>query len=322
MAQDPAFGPSGPGGLAPDDVWWLRARDGLRLRAALWQADAPRGHAIFLTGRTEFLEKITVPAAELVRRGWSVASLDWRGQGLSDRQTDNRLKGHVNHFADFQMDLDAFLADPKVAALPGPRVLMAHSMGGAIGCAALARPELAQGFQAAVLSAPMLGIRMVASISAAAWLTMRIGTALGKAKAWPPFGDVATPYILSEPSDNLLTADPAIWGWLGECLRADPDLALAMPTIGWFGAAFGEMKRLSTLGPAPCPTLILLGEHERVVDPAAVRTGAARLGADLAEIPGAQHELLIERGDMRALAWTEIDGFLARNELSGTSGNV
>ena len=44
-----------------------------------------------------------------MKRGLSVVSLDWRGQGLSDRLVEPRLKGHVGDFAEFQRDLDTLL---------------------------------------------------------------------------------------------------------------------------------------------------------------------------------------------------------------------
>jgi lysophospholipase len=88
---------------------------------------------------------------------------------------------------------------------------------------------------------------------------------------------------------------------------------LASPTLGWFSQSFAEMAWLARQGPLDCPALCLLGGRERVVDPAAVRAAAARLGAGLVEIDGAQHEILIEAEPMRAKAWSAIDRFLAEN---------
>ncbi|MEM9139684.1 MAG: alpha/beta hydrolase, partial [Pseudomonadota bacterium] len=138
MEPAPFLGPA-PGGLAADETWWITASDGTRLRAGLWHAQDARAHCLFLTGRTEYIEKASIPAADLVQRGYSVISLDWRGQGLSARATDNPLKGHVGDFDEFQRDLDALLATPQAKALPGARLLMCHSMGGLIGAAALQR---------------------------------------------------------------------------------------------------------------------------------------------------------------------------------------
>ena len=81
-----------PGGIAWDETLTLEASDGVRLRGALWRASDPdgscRGLVLLLNGRTEFVEKCALPAAALVARGFAVASVDWRGQGLSPRRPD------------------------------------------------------------------------------------------------------------------------------------------------------------------------------------------------------------------------------------------
>jgi lysophospholipase len=304
-----------PGGLAPAAVWWLTASDGVRLRAAHWRAEAPQAMAVLLSGRTEFLEKMAVPAAQLVARGYDVVSIDWRGQGLSDRHLDEELKGHVEDFAEFQRDLDALLASDPVRAAGGGTLLMAHSMGGAIATGALMRPDLAGRFDAAVLCAPMYGIALNAPMRAAAWLTRRLGMALGHDEKWPPFGDVATPYVLTAPDPNVLTHDQDIWDWLVRVASEHDGLNLAMPTLGWFDAAEREMDRLARGRPVVTPALCLLGGEEAVVDPARVRATSAALGIELAPIEGGRHELLVEAPAFRDPAWAAIDRFLAARGL-------
>ena len=308
-----------PGAAAPDDCWWMRTADDVRLRAALWRAGGAERCVVLLQGRTECIEKLAVPAAEWVARGWAVVTLDWRGQGLSDRLVEPRLKGHVGDFAEFQRDLDALLADPRVQATPPERILMAHSMGGAIAAAALGRPDLSTQFKAAILSAPMLGIALSCPMRAAAWLTVKIGLAMGMEDRWPPFGPVDVPYVLTDAAkadDNVLTSDPDMWSWMVQTAREHPDLSIATPTLGWFAAASAEVRRLAILPASPVPTLCLLGTQERVVDPKAVRKGAARLGAKLVEITGSEHELLIERPELRTQVWQAVDAFLAELGLA------
>lgn len=312
--QAPFLSPA-PGGLAADATWWITASDGVRLRAALWTAPNARAHCVLCTGRTEYIEKASLPAAELVARGFSVISVDWRGQGLSDRATDDTLKGHVGDFAEFQRDLDALLATDQAKALPGPRLLMCHSMGGLIGAGALQRPEISETVAATVFSAPMFGIAMAAPMRAAAWVTVKIGMALGMAKRWPPFGDVKTPYVLSDPDDNVLTGDPAVWDWMVKIARDHPATSIALPTLGWFAAATRELNRATPKMSKGIPTLVLLGSKEAVVDPSSVRAGAKRLGATLMDIKEARHEVLIEEPRLRAEAWAGIDAFLSQNGL-------
>jgi alpha-beta hydrolase superfamily lysophospholipase len=58
-----------------------------------------------------------------------------------------------------------------------------------------------------------------------------------------------------------------------------------------------------------------MGSREAVVDQAAVRAGAARLGLELVLIEGGRHEVLIEAEPMRSRAWAAIDRFLATEGL-------
>ncbi|MEM7213334.1 MAG: alpha/beta hydrolase, partial [Pseudomonadota bacterium] len=273
------------------------------------------GHVVFLTGRTEYIEKVAVPAAAFLQRGYSVISLDWRGQGLSSRHAGEGLKGHVGHFSEFQNDLDALLASDQAKALTGPRLLVGHSMGGCIATMALARPEIVSTVSAVILSAPMFGISLHPLMRAAGWLTTKIGMALGFGTRWPPFGDVTTPYVLTNPEDNVLTTDAEMISWMAQVARDHPRSSIAMPTLGWFNAATAAMKQVARLPEPDLPVLCLLGNNERVVDKSAVEVGAERMHARLIRIGEAQHEVLIESQPLRDIAWRAIDDFVQNNRL-------
>ncbi len=302
-----------PGGRPWDETLAFEAADGVALRGALWRAEGGRGLVILLQGRTEFLEKYCLPAAELVARGFAVASLDWRGQGHSARLTRNPLKGHVDDFANYHLDLAALLAQPAVAELAGPRVMLAHSMGGAIGLGAVLRGQVRPA--AMVLTAPMLGIAMTPVQKRLARHLAPLARGLGLRGRWPPVPGAAEPYVFSGFEGNLLTGDRAVFDWTVEALRRDPALRLAMPTLGWLEAAAREMVRLARHEPPGCPGLCLVGSEEAVVDPAAVRAGAVRHGMELAEIAGARHELLVAAEPGRSAVWAAIDRFLAGQGL-------
>jgi lysophospholipase len=67
----------------PGQAEWFEGSDGLRLRAALFPAENPRGSVVLSGGRTEFIEKYLEVIGEFVGRGFTVLTHDWRGQGLS-----------------------------------------------------------------------------------------------------------------------------------------------------------------------------------------------------------------------------------------------
>ncbi|MDF2231652.1 alpha/beta hydrolase [Albimonas sp. CAU 1670] len=307
---------------APDACVWLRAPRGPggapRLRAALWRAPgddgADRGLVLLFPGRTEYLEKYAGVVARLRARGFAVASLDWRGQGLSDRAVP-RL-GHVGRFAEFQADVRALLGWPEVAAHPGPRVLLCHSMGGCIGLRAIHDGALTgeHAPAAAIFSAPMWGLSLGGAALFARPLA-RLAARLGFARRAARPGPADSTYVLDEPfRNNVLTTDERHWDRFVAQAKAHRELTLASPTFGWVDAAFAETAALSRADPAGVPRLLLLGSDEAVVDPEPIRAHAARSRgeATLAEIRQGRHETLMEDpdGPVGAPVWQAIDDFL------------
>lgn len=280
-----------------------------RLRAAVWD-EGTRGTALIFTGRTEYIEKYGRVISMLVERGFSVAALDWRGQGLSERPLHNRLKGHVGNFAAYQRDVAAFLAAPQVVALPGRRVLFCHSMGGCIGVRALLDERLAPA--ATVMSAPMLGLAMTPLMRIAALGMVAFARRFGFETSFTPTPKAARPYVLRHDfAGNVLTGDSDHYEWFRKHLEAEPGFALGGPTLGWLAESFDETEALSA-APAPeGPMLVMAGSEEGVVDADAIRRFAAKSTAcRLLEIKGAHHEIFFETALIRQRAWTAIDRFL------------
>lgn len=311
--------PLAPGAVAPFRVLAFRAADGIALRGALWRPEqgASRGLVLLLPGRTEYIEKTAITAAGFVARGYAAAALDWRGQGLSERALENSLKGHVEDFSHYLDDLVALAAVPEVAAEGPPRLLFGHSMGGLI--ALMAHRAGTTPKVPMILSAPMLGFAFGSVQIAFAQVTMSLARALDRLDRFPPLPNAGVPYPLHAAFEgNLLTSDREIWDWTVATLKAEPRLRLALPTIGWFDAAYAAMDEAAAFDPLNVPTLAFVGSDERVVSADAVREGAARLGARFALIEGARHEPLNDAAEIRDRTWTEIDAFLT--ELPGSSG--
>jgi lysophospholipase len=282
----------GPAGAT---VLWLMPA-GARIRAAWWRG-GDRGTVVLLQGRTECVEKYGRAAGDLVARGFSVITLDWRGQGLSDRQLSDNLRGHVGDFAEYQADLDAVLEEVGRAGLPGPLFLMAHSMGGAIGLRALMR---GLPFRAAVFSAPMWGIRMAAWQRPLARVVTALAGPLGLAQLYAPTtGRVA--YLLREPFEgNVLTTDRAMWDYMRAQVQAGPEFALAGPSIAWLGAAMRECAALAALPAPQVPAICALGTAEMVVEVAPIHLRMAGWATGQLDLyPGARHEIMMEGPSVR-----------------------
>src|SRR5215472_11743949 len=141
--------------LPPGFVWGgFTTTDGAVLRWGHLPAAEPRAQCVLVGGFGDFIEKQFETIRDLAARGFTVWCLDWRGQGGSARP---RHLPHRPRARNFDRDADE-LAQFTTAKLIGglPRLLIAHSMGGAIAMLCLHRHRRL--FDAAVLSAPMLGL--------------------------------------------------------------------------------------------------------------------------------------------------------------------
>lgn len=269
---------------------WLVA-DGVRIRAVWWNAGG-KGTVVLLPGRTECVEKYGRAAGDLVARGYSVITVDWRGQGLADRALPDRMAGHVGDFAEYQADLNAVLAEADRAGLPEPRFLLAHSMGGAIGLRALAR---GLPFRAAVFSAPMWGITMATWLRPVARVVTAVAGPFGLgARYAPSMGPQA--YLTQVPFEgNVLTTDREMWAYMRGQVQAVPELALGGPTLAWLRAALRECADLARLPAPQVPAICALGTAEKVVAVAPVHLRMAGWANGQFDLhPGAEHEIMME----------------------------
>jgi lysophospholipase len=287
-----------PGG----QTHWLTMADGWRLRAMTWSGQG-RGSLLLLTGRADFIEKYAETLHDLADAGWALATIDWRGQGLSGRMGKTPMHGHADDFRIWRQDL-ARVMDWFQRTCPEPHHIIAHSMGGHLLLHHLADHPEALG--SAVLLAPMLGLKaspLGFTLSAAlARLMVALGKSQDYVKGGGPYGtgaDMRQPLLTSDRS----RFEDEIW-WVTQ----NPRLALGSATWGWLAAAAlsiraFEASRLRT------PLLVLLAEREGLVDNQATRrtlTGHAVLET----IPGAAHEILRETSDIRTMALARINAYL------------
>lgn len=302
LYNDIAQGPEG------GRAFWLSASDGVNLRAAHWPAaqdSTGRGSIFLFPGRTEYVEKYGLISADLAQRGYDTLVIDWRGQGLSDRPDKERALGHVGHFSEYQLDVQAFLQFAKELALPKPWYLLGHSMGGCIGLRALHEGLPVDG---AVFTAPMWGIAMAPVLRPVAW-------GLSWALHMSPFSQMLTPgtaretYLALAPfEDNLLTTDPAMYEYMRMQAEAHPELTLGGPTAGWLYAALSETRALMSMRPPSVPTISFLGTCERIVmsEPIISYMKAWDNGV-LIPVEGAEHEVLMEAATTRQQVYDALE---------------
>ena len=212
--------------------------DGATLRFARWAAPADgRGTVCVFTGRGECIEKYFETVRDLRQRGYAVAVIDWRGQGHSSRQLRNPLKGHVQNFSEYQIDVAAFVKQVVLPDCPPPYFALAHSMGGAV-MLRVAHAGL-EVFERFVLCAPMIDLpRPRASLPMRG--LMRMLRAAGMGERFIPGGNIDLIKSTGFPG-NPLTSDPRRYARNAAILEADPTLGIASPTVAWLDAAFAAM---------------------------------------------------------------------------------
>jgi lysophospholipase len=289
----------------------VKTADGVMLRYARFDPPPGRkGTLVVLPGRAEFIEKYFEVVLDARARGFAVAILDWRGQGLSERALPNARKGHVYNFAEYDRDLEAFVKEIVLPDCPAPYFALAHSMGSAVAIRSVQQGR--RWFDRIVLSAPMIRL-YGAPHSALAQTTATVLRMIGMGSSYVPGGG-GTPINTLPFPGNKLTTDAVRYARTAAIIEAEPALAIGSPTVAWIDAAFRTMREFSDqayAGRLRQPMLLVAAGQDRLVSTPAIGEFALRLraGSHLV-IPGARHELLMEQDRFREQFWAAFDAFV------------
>jgi len=285
--------------------------DGVALRYAYWSPNRSpvRGTVVLLHGRTEFIEKYFETIGDLRRRGFAVATFDARGQGGSARLLANPRKGHVRDFADHVNDFETIMQEVVLPDCPPPYFVLAHSTGAAV--ALLSAERMRTQIDRMVLTAPLFRL----PYGSPKWLARVSGFLMhfGLGEAFAP-GAGATMVQTQPFSGNPLTSDPERYQRTLAVIDASQPFGIGGATIGWVDAAMRACVRLGAPDIAeavPMPVLIVLGGAESIVSNQAAESFARRVKtAAYLRIPGARHEILMERDELRDQFWVAFDAFI------------
>ena len=302
-----------PANPVPEDaiVGALKTPDGKNLRFARWPPPPGRkGTVCVFQGRAEYIEKYFETVRDLHARGFAVATLDWRGQGLSDRALSDPRKGHVGDFSEYIADLDAFMEQVVLPDCPPPLFALGHSMGGTV--LIRAASEGRRWFDRVVLSAPMIGLPRQLNPVYAAPLAMFLRM-IGRGSTYVPNGDGA-PSGAQDFIGNVLTSDPVRYTRNAAVLEAEPALGVGAPTVSWAAAALRTMRKFAAPNyPSRIrqPILIAAAGRDEVVSTPAIEEFATHLlaGSHLI-VAGSRHEILQEQDHYRRQFWAAFDAFV------------
>ena len=293
---------------------WQTANDGLRLRYFTAMPESPKGTLVFLNGRTDFIEKYFETFHDLLEAGWAIAAPEFRGQGLCDRELANHDKGHVTTYQAYVSDTRQFVAEVVEPAFPKPMVMLGYSMGGLV--AALYLLETGGlPINAGILVAPLLRPRTGGTPT---WLARQ-------SARWMTLAGVGSHYCLGRGDFNFddaeqvwpkLVTSPERFHQVRAHIRQQPDLRLGGPTWNWLDASFNAIDRVfapRVFGNLTSTLHVVVAERDQLLFNEAARDLAARAGAaSYTEIANAQHDLFVERGDLRDQAMAAIRGVLAQ----------
>jgi lysophospholipase len=294
----------------------IKARDGVSIRFARWHPPPGRkGTVCLFQGRAEFIEKYFETVRELRARGFAVATIDWRGQGGSERALSDPRKGHVGDFSEYERDVEVLMKEVVLPDCPPPIFAIGHSMGGTV-LLRVAR-QGSRWFDRVVLSAPM--IRLSGRRNAMpARVTARALRFMGMGSTYVPGGGpsaVATGSYVN----NVATSDPVRHARTKAVLEAAPELGIGSPTVAWLDAAYrtmGDIANPAYAAKVRQPLMLIAAGRDQVVSTAAIEDIALRLraGAHLI-VAGSRHELMMEQDLYRAQFWAAFDAFVPGTPL-------
>ena len=301
--------------MEPTTFEFLQTFDGIRIRSGFWETDHPRcrGTVVLLGGRAEFIEKYAETIDELMGRGFDVFSLDWRGQGLSDRMLDDANKGYVESYEHYIQDLKHYFDTIVLERCRRPLLVMAHSMGASITLHFLKR--FSGVVDQAVLMSPMVDVRTKPMPYPVAKWCSRLLVRMGK-------GDAAIPSFQRNDSffrpfhRNWLTGDPDRFKRIQRLLKHNPRLSVNAVTFRWLLETFATLEQFRQ--PDFCktiatPLLLVAAGRDRVVSNEAIFRLSEKLPrCRLITLKGARHEILQEQDGVREQFWQAFDLFVHR----------
>ena len=284
-----------------------------QLRIAFWNLESTKGTIILQSGRTEFIEKYYEVIEEFVSRGFAVAMMDWRGQGLSSRAAKDKRLGHIDKFETYDEDFKSVMNNYFQSKCPKPFIGFGHSMGGC-----LLTSYFISGnnlFDKCILCAPMVSVRANA-------LSRRIVGALGMLEIFglgsfpmqKPQWDDENGWAKEELfEENALTSDKRRFDRTYRLISKFPELGVKGISIGWLKHAFkrtNQFKFLDWTKSIKKPLLLLDATEDKLVNSQLNKDLLGQSSLVTIKSINSQHEIMMENDEIRKEAWEAIDIFL------------
>jgi lysophospholipase len=289
---------------------FLRMRDGKMLRNGVFMPEgAARGTIVLMTGYSEFIEKYFETIQDLLNMGYCVAALEWRCHGLSQSNSSDPDRLHLDDFDQNIEDLEDRYDRLVRGYCPAPYFGFAHSMGGLISLrAAHKHPDW---FVGLAQSAPMLGIKLPFIFEVLRRVLTPLFMLTGPSDRYGPLDppNLAT----GEARVNNITHDEVRFARGEKIWRTHPQLKIIGRSLGWSSSTFKIMEQTqqpSYLRHVTTPLFIGTAEDELLVDNGAHAHALNHLPNGQGKFyPNAKHELVMEKDATREAFLADIDSF-------------
>ena len=285
----------------------------------------PDAVIVCLPGFREFGEKYFELAHDMLSRNFGFWVIDWSGQGESDRLLDDPLKAHSLGYEQNIKDLRQFIFDyvkpaavhPDVGRLPV--ILLGHSMGAHLGLRYL--HDNSENFiRAAAFSAPLVTIRQFAKYPG--FMTRLFSQYLRfRPSAYIPGGEtMAEAARMNAPGTGFYSSDPQRDQLHKTWFNTSKKLQLNGPTYKWLYETLRScliLQKKGYLEKILTPVLVATAGRDFVVSTDATKKLVTRLPhGELLDLPESQHEIFMERDEIRNAFLAGFDEFVHRTVLS------
>ena len=297
----------------PGEAFYFSLNGNNKLRVAFWNLESSKGTIFLQSGRTEFIEKYFEVITEFIDRGYAVAMMDWRGQGLSSRIANDKRIGHIDKFETYDKDLITVINDCFKIKCPPPYIGFGHSMGGCLLTSYLLTEENC--LEKCILCAPMLSVRANA-VSRRIVKTLGLLDSLGFG-AFPmqkPSWDKDIGWKEESFEENALTTDKERFMRTFHLLQRFPELGVKGITVGWLKHALkrtNNFKDIDWNKKLTTPLLLLDATDDKLVNSEINKQLLEKSKLTTVVSIKAQHEIMMEKNEIRTIAWKAIDEFLS-----------
>ncbi|AWB66531.1 hypothetical protein C2869_08860 [Saccharobesus litoralis] len=291
--------------------WVYQPQSQFNIQYALLENPQSEKCIILLPGRVESFKKYKELAYDFYQLGYSILTLDHRGQGLSHRETDDPELGYISDANLYADDLHAICCQTRIFQQYQQVDILAHSMGSLIAIDFVSRyqPKV----NALAMSSPLLGINAGPLNHTYALKVVNGLMALQGIKC-PEYFINQTEYHRPEFANNSLCGSQARFE-LSQDIQADKVIRLGGVTYQWLQQIFIKFSQVfanTTSITVPC--LVLQAELESIVKNQSQNDWVAKVKQSnphitIRLVKGAKHEILMESDTIRGPVIEQIHAF-------------